>query len=100
MGCSNKLSDIWPDDLYFVVPASGSPYINPGGQIITLPEAFGKGGGWKVRVNRNNVPIDYEDQGTGDPYFTQNLTNNFINLSSDAVEGEKFLIMAYKPATA
>jgi len=97
MACENSLSSIWPDDLYFVVPASGGDYINDGGQIITLPSAFA---GWKVRVNRNNTPLDYEDQGTSDPYFTQDTGNNFINLSSDAVTGEKFMIMAYKPATA
>lgn len=98
MGCNNSLSSIWPDDLYFTVPVSGSPYVNDGGQVIALPAKFGSGGGWKVRVNRNNVPIDFEDQGTGDPFFTQNLDNNFLNISPDAKQGDKFAIMAYKPS--
>jgi len=92
MACDNTLASIWPDDLYFVVPASGGPYINNGGQIITLPEAFK---GWKVRVNRNNTPVDFEDQGTGDPYFERG--DNFISLSVDVVTSEKFMIQAYKP---
>jgi len=94
MACENTLSSIWPDDLYFVVPASGGPYVNPGGQIITLPEEFQ---GWKLRVNRNNAPVDYLDQGTGDPYFEVDFDNNFINIHPDASEKDKFMIQAYKP---
>lgn len=92
MACEVDLSIIWPDDLCFKVPASGSLYINAGGQVITLPEEFK---GWKVRVVFNNVPLDSEN--LGDPYFTQNVSNGFINLSFDTVEGDKIMIHAYKP---
>lgn len=93
-GCDQTLGSIWPDDLYIVVPVSGGQYINAGGQVITLP---GKFKGWKIRVNKNSIPLDYENQGTGDPYFQHDPINNFINLSVDAVELDKFCIMAYKP---
>lgn len=96
MACENTLASVWPDDLYFRVPLSGSPYINDGGQVIALPASFL---GWKVRVNRNNTPLDYNDQGTGSPYFTQDWNNNFITLSNDALEDDKFMIQAYKPVT-
>lgn len=94
MACEliNVLAELIPDDLYFVVSASGGEYINPGGQVITLPARFS---GWKLRVNRNNVPLDYLDQGTGDPYWGQ--AGNTVVLSADVLELEKFLIMAYKP---
>lgn len=93
--CDNTLASIWPDDLYFVVPLSGSPYINADGQIIALPLAFK---GWKVRVVKNNIPLDYLDQGVGAPYFDQNLPANAINLSLDVEEEDKFMIWAYKPS--
>lgn len=91
--CDVTLGSIWPDDLYFVVPASGGSYINNGGNVITLPSAFS---GWKVRVVRNNSPLDYGNQ-NGDPYFTHDTTLNQLGLSVDAVTGEKFMIQAYKP---
>lgn len=94
MSCYRSLGDIWPDDLYFVVPASGGGYVDAGGQIITLPDAFS---GWKVRVARNNIPVDNGEQVSGDPYFEQNLESNFLNIVPDATEGDKFMIQAYKP---
>lgn len=93
MACENSLGSIWPDDLYFVVPAADGEYISDGGQIILLPSIFN---GWKLRINRNNVPIDYLDQGTGDPYWNQ--SGNTVILSQDVNTNEKFLIMAYKPS--
>jgi hypothetical protein len=92
--CQNNLSDIWPDDLYFVVPASGGLYINDTENIISLPSSFN---GWKVRVIRNNTPLDYGNQGLGDPYFTHDTATNTIGLSVDASTNEKFMIQAYKP---
>ncbi len=92
MACEVDLSVIWPDDLCFKVPASGSQYIDAGGQIITLPEEFK---GWKARVVFNNVQLDSSN--LGDPYFTQNVSNGFITLSFDTVEGDKVMIHAYKP---
>lgn len=94
MSCYKSLSDIWPDDLYFVVPSTGGEYINAGGQIVSLPERFQD---WKVRFVRNNVPVDFEEQVSGDPYFAHNLEGNFLNIVPDAVEGEKFMVQAYKP---
>lgn len=94
--CQSNLSDIFPDDLYFVVPASGGPYINDTGNIISLPDIFK---GWKVRVVRNNTPLDYGDQGLGDSYFTQDTSTNTIGLSADAATSEKFIIQAYKPTS-
>ncbi len=96
MACENSLGSIWPDDLGFVVPASGGTYISDGGQIIVRPDSFS---GWKVRVNRNNLSLDKGEQVVGDPYFTHDETNNFINLSNDAVTGDKFMIQAYKPVS-
>lgn len=93
--CEYSLGSIWPDDLWFKVPVSGGPYINEGGQYISLPSQFE---GWKVRVLRNNVPVDYEDQGEGDPYYTQDVNANTVYVSAVVVEGEKFSIQAYKPA--
>lgn len=82
-----------PDDLYFVVPLSGGIYISDGGNIITLPLSFD---GWKIRLFRNNTMVDYGNQGTGDPYFTQDTNTNTLALSADAVEDEKFSVWAYK----
>ena len=82
-----------PDDLYFRVPDTGSSYINNGGNIITLPATFL---GWRVRLIRNNTPVDYGDQGLGDPYFTQDISTNTLGLSADAVTDEKFMVWAYK----
>jgi hypothetical protein len=92
--CNYSLGSIWPDDLYFVVPLIGGSYINAGGNIIQLPEKFRK---WKVRVVRNNVPQDYGQQVSGDPYWTRDYDTNTIGLSADAIDGEKFQIQAYKP---
>lgn len=92
--CENSLGSIWPDDLYFVVPASAGPYVNNGGQIIALPARFD---GWKVRVVRNNLPLDMDEQVVGDPYFEHIMGNNTLNLSNDALTGDKFMIQAYKP---
>jgi len=94
--CQNNLADVWPDDLYFVVPLSGGSYISDGGNIIALPAAFN---GWKVRVVRNNQPMDYGQQVVGDPYYTQDISTNTVALSNDAAEGDKFQILAYKPAS-
>lgn len=95
MPCENSLGSIWPDDLYFVVAASGG-YINPGGQVFTLPVAFE---GWKIRINRNNIPLDFEEQVSGDPYFTNDTTTRVVTLSVDVSLGEKFCVMAYKPVS-
>ncbi len=94
MACENSLASIWPDDLEFVVPASGSPYVNNGGQIIALPARFD---GWKLRVIRNNSPLDMDEQVVGDPYWEHVPASNSINLSNDAITGDKFMIQAYKP---
>jgi hypothetical protein len=94
MACENSLGSIWPDDLYFVVPASGGSYVNDGGQIIALPSRFD---GWKLRVVRNNAPLDMDEQVVGDPYWEHVPASNSINLSNDATTGDKFMIQAYKP---
>ena len=96
MGCSNSLKDIWPDDLYFVVPASGGEYINPDETTINLPSRFAN---WKLRIWRNNGRLDYEDQGNGDPYWTHNEGNNQAVLNVAVEQYEKFIIEAYKPLT-
>jgi hypothetical protein len=95
MACDTSLKSIWPDDLYFVVPVSGSPYINNNENIITLPAEFKN---WKVRVFRNNGLLDYGQQIPGDPYWNWDQTQNTIGLSTDAQTFEKFLIVAVKPA--
>jgi len=94
MACEiiDVLRELIPDDLYFVVPTSGGEYIDAGGQIILLPARFN---GWKLRVFRTNVLLDFEDQGQGDPYWTK--AGNTVVLSVDASELEKFAIFAYKP---
>lgn len=94
--CDVTLASVWPDDLYFKVPASGGSYVNNGGNIISLPSTFS---GWLVRVVRNNVPLDYGEITVGDSYFTQDIALNKIGLSMDAVTGEKFMIQAYKPTS-
>lgn len=95
MACDASLNSIWPDDLYFVVPISGSQYTNAGDNIIQLPATFLN---WKVRVFRNNTLQDYGDQGLGDPYWTRDYTLNTIGLSVDAAYQDKFAIFAYKPS--
>lgn len=93
--CDNSLGKIWPDDIYFVVPDSGGEYVSDGGQIIKLPVSFV---GWKIRVLRGNVPVDYNEQVPGDPYFEHNPAEQFLNIHPDAQSGDKFIIQAYKPA--
>lgn len=78
------------------MPASGGTYVNPGDNTIVLPIQFKN---WRLRVYRNNVRLDYGQQISGDPYWIQDLVNNTIGLSSDAEEGDKFIIEGYKPAT-
>lgn len=92
--CEYSLENLWPDDLYFLVPASGGTYISAGGQIILLPATFQN---WKVRVVKNNTPLDYGAQGLGDPYFTRNISSNTVILNVDAQYQDKFMIQAYKP---
>jgi hypothetical protein len=91
--CEYKLEDIWPDDLYIVVQASGG-LINPGGQVFTLPIQFA---GWKIRINSSNSPVDYQDQGVGDPYFTIDYDTRVVTLWQDVVLLQKIVVMAYKP---
>ncbi len=91
--CDNTLALIWPPDLYFVVADSGG-YINPGGQLFTLPLIFQN---WLIRLVRNNVPTDFEDQGLGDPYFTYDPTTRIVTIVPDASLEDKFMVQAYKP---
>lgn len=95
MSCTNSLGSIWPDDLYIIVQSSGG-LINPGGQVFTLPADFK---GWKIRMTSDNSPVDFEDQGTGDPYFTIDFDTRVVTLWQDAVLQQKIVIMAYKPTS-
>lgn len=100
MGCRNSLADIWPDDLYFVIGRPGS-LLDAGGQVFTLPSSFSGpngGSGWKIRINRNNTPLDYLDQGTGDSYFSYDTNTRVVTLSVDVSDLEKFMVQAYKPS--
>lgn len=94
--CENTLGTIWPDDLYFVVAATGG-YINPGGQIFILPVIFGLNGGWKIRLFRNNTIVDYQQQIVGDPYFTYDPSTRAVTVTPDVALQEKFIVQAYKP---
>lgn len=93
--CDNTLASVWPDDLYFSVLSVGG-FVNPGGQVFTLPSRFQN---WKVRLFRNTELLDYQDQGIGDPYWTIDLATRVVTLSMDANLGERFSIQAYKPAS-
>jgi len=84
-----SVSDVYPpNDIYTIV---GSGFIIDNIATITLPTNFEN---WLVRVYRNSVLLDGVD--LGDPYFTQDVLNNTIELSENTIEGEKFAIMAYK----
>ena len=91
----NNLGGTTPDDIYAVVDGIGPISIQDGDTVISLPATFV---GQMVRVFRNNVLVDFNDMGIGDPYFTRDLTLNTITLSVAAVTDEKFAIQAYKKA--
>lgn len=93
--CDNTLASLWPDDLYFVVADVGG-FINPGGSIFTLPLRFKN---WKIRLIRNNIPADFEQQIVGDPYFTIDLTTRVVTIIPTASLQDKFQVQAYKPAS-
>lgn len=93
--CDNTLASLWPNDLYFTVSAIGG-YINPGGQVFTLPLAFKN---WKIRLIRNNTPADYQEQIVGDPYWTIDYATRIVTIVPDASLQEKFQIQAYKPVS-
>jgi hypothetical protein len=93
--CTTSLGSLWPDDLYFVVPASGG-ILNDGDAVFTLPTRFRN---WKIRVVRNNIPNDFQQQVLGDPYFDVDITLNEVTIVPAASLGDKFMIQAYKPAT-
>lgn len=84
-----------PDDIYFVVAASGG-LINPGGQVFTLPSTFQD---WKIRLVRNNIPTDFEEQISGDPYFTYDVSTRVVTIVPDASLQDKFMVQAYKLST-
>lgn len=93
--CSNTLASLWPDDLYFVVLDTGG-FVNPDGSVFTLPARFQN---WKIRLIRNNIPVDFEEQVVGDPYFTIDLSTRVVTIVPAASLQDKFMAQAYKPAS-
>ena len=81
-----------PNDVYAVVDTAGVVTINDGDTTITLPSTFE---GFRIRIFRNGTLLDFEDQGSQDPYYTYNPSTRVITLSVAASTSEKFLIIAY-----
>lgn len=78
-----------PNDLAFSVP---SFYMAEGDNTVQLPVTFK---GWRIRVLRDNIPVDYTEQVAGDPYFTRDTVNNTLWFSIAATSNNKFVIQAY-----
>lgn len=93
--CDNTLASLWPDDLNFLVEASGG-YINPGGLVFTLPSRFKN---WKVRIFRNTGLLDAVDFGIGNPFWDIDYSTRVVTLSIAAQLQETFSIQAYKPVS-
>jgi len=87
----NLVSGGVTDDIYSVVDGSSTFSINSGVTEILLPAGFAK----RLRIFRNNVLLDFEDQGLGDPYFTYDATTGIVTLSVETSSQEKFVFMAY-----
>lgn len=92
--CNIELSQLWPDDVYFVVPASGGSYGNNGSISFIIP-AFK---GWKVRMIRNGFPQWLGNPNDGDTYFDFTGITGEFTVSVALVTGEKIICQAYKPS--
>lgn len=90
--CENELSAIWPDDVY-VVCGTGER-IQPGDMSVVIDEFAG----WKGRLSRNGLMQMNSDPGDGDTYFNYTSITGEYTFSQQATDGEKFIMMAGKPA--
>lgn len=92
MACSFELSNIWPDDVY--VKCGTGQLIEPGAMGITIADHAG----WKTRLIRNGSGQMNFDPEDGDTYFNYTSITGEYTFSQAATDGEKFIMMAYKPA--
>lgn len=94
MACSIELSELWPNDVYFVVPASGGQYANDGDISFIVPTFVG----WKARLFRGGLPQYLTDPGDGNSYFDYTSITGEFTLSAAAAQYEIFICQAYKPS--
>ena len=94
MACNNTLGSIWPDDIYIVCGAGQA--IEPGDVSSTFSAMVG----WKIRVKRGGAPLWVnQDPGNGSPYCDYTSLTGEVTWSNPPVDGEEFIIEAYKPAS-
>lgn len=93
MACDNTLGSIWPDDIYVVCGAG--ELVLPEAASSTFPTMIG----WKVRVIRGGSPLWLTNPGNGNSYFDYTALTGEATWSDVPVNGEAFIIQAYKPAS-
>lgn len=91
--CDNTLGSIWPDDLYIVCGAG--QLILPAAVSSTFPTMVG----WMIRVMRGGAPLWFGNPGLGQPYFDYTAITAEATWNQPPVDGEQFIIQAYKPAS-
>jgi len=92
--CNIELSELLPNDVYFVVAASGGQYANEGDISFIIPTFVG----WKTRLFRSGIPQYLTDPGDGDSYFDYTSITAEFTLSVALGLGEKIICQAYKPS--
>jgi hypothetical protein len=106
MACSIELSDLFPDDIYFVVGVANE-YINDGAAVQTDDSSFtitgnntGKNSyvGWKMRLIRGGVPQFLGDPETGNQYFDYTPITAEVTVSNPLGDSEEIICQAYKPS--
>ncbi len=88
------LGQVIPDDVYFVVPASGGQYGNNGDISFVVPAFIG----WETRMFRNGWPQFLGNPNNGDTYFDYTGITGEFTLSIPLVTGEVIICQPYKPS--
>lgn len=98
--CSNPLSDILKEDVYFIVgvpneKVNGGVATQPGDMSFIIEDYIG----WKTRLIRGGSPQWLTNPGDGDQYFDYTSITGEFTVSVELAPGEKIICQAVKPVT-